>query len=589
MRYLLFFVPFICFSQFYTSSGERLQVYGSSGRVSSSSISYTVPPSGPTPGAARTAIPDYTGLTIVDVAATYGWSAGDMTSAINSAIAANDSPGTPVVLKFDTDNGSTWEIDSPINVSDVSDLYFQFDSGLTLQQGDGEWGAGSPDDLFRFDDADNLRFYGYGATLHMEKTDFTSGEHAHVFIADNGNDVELWGLTLEDSGGDGIYVNEWTNFKLMDLVSDNNSRQALSIISGANGEVNGCSLQGTQPNGVGAAANGPWDGLDFEPNPTSSTFDNILVKNIDMIDNDAAFLDFAWGNYDGDGNALDITIEDCYASLNHQNPWTTGTGEIRFTCASDMTGTVDFTRVFIDGSTYPGIYSIMEADGPSFTYEDVVLYDTNSTATTASIRFRRIGAPCSDENTLGGFFFDNLTIYNNVDDDIIDVGDLGGGDVFKNVTGNIKGITDYTSNTISYKDSYDSGNNVNVTLSLDMDSSPPSTTLSIEATTAIGAEDTQNDIVFTVTRTSSEVDYALPFRVAYSGTADNRDDYHGLPSGFVIPAGASTFEITVVPRNDEWTNPSSEGDETVIITLQTMTDAYTIGTASDTATIKETL
>ena len=563
-----------------------LAVGGTSITTYKRGIDFTTAPTGPTPGAARTPIPDFSGKTVIDVAAVYGWTGTDDNSAIETALSANDGTGNVVFFKK---QAGDWETDSPVIVSDLNDIDIVWEEGANCNMGTGAWGAGTPDDLFRFDGANNLRWYGYGNIFDMDKNAFTSGEHAMGFIANNSSNIEVWGGRIQDTGGDGIYINDWTNYKVMDIISNNNSRQGLSIIDAVNGTVDGCVFSNTAPNGVGAASAGPWDGVDFEPNNNTQDFDNITIRNSDMLDNDAAMLDFAWGNFDGGAVALDITIQDCYASGNHQNIWTTGTGENRFTCASGMTGTVNLSRIFMDGSDYPGIYSIMEADGPLITYEDAVLYATNTTAGYASIRLRRIGAPCSDETTLGGIFFDNTTIYNNVDDDLMDVSDLGASEVFKNVTGNIKGITSFTSKTISYKDGYDSGDNVNVTVSLDMDSGPPTTTLSIAAINDVAAEDTQNDGLLRITRTSSEVDYALPVRVAYSGTATIRDDYHGLPSGFVIPAGASTFDITIVPRNDEWTNPSAEGNETVIVTIQAMTDAYTIGTASASVTIKETL
>ena len=88
---------------------------------------------------------------------------------------------------------------------------------------------------------------------------------------------------------------------------------------------------------------------------------------------------------------------------------------------------------------------------------------------------------------------------------------------------------------------------------------------------------------FTVSRTGTTTK-ALTVALNVSGTATNGADYTALPASVVIPSGAASVGIPVVPLSDAL----AEGSETVIVTVATASD-YTIGTlAAATVTIADT-
>lgn len=123
--------------------------------------------------------------------------------------------------------------------------------------------------------------------FQMLKSQYTDGsEYRHCLNIVNASNVSLTGIYCNNSGGDGAYINGSTNVTIKQSTFDRNSRNAMSVI-GVNGLlVDGCTFSNTvgNPNG-GSAPDGPWDGIDFEPNGPSNTLQNIVVQNSSITGN----------------------------------------------------------------------------------------------------------------------------------------------------------------------------------------------------------------------------------------------------------------------------------------------------------------
>ncbi len=110
-------------------------------------------------------------------------------------------------------------------------------------------------------------------------------------------------------------------------------------------------------------------------------------------------------------------------------------------------------------------------------------------------------------------------------------------------------------------------------------------TVTLTAGDRDAAESGSDPGIFIVTRSGSTAD---PLTVFYSiatgaGQASNTADYSTLSGSVIIPAGASTAAIDIIPVNDT----DIEGDETVTLSL-TSDAAYTVGVANtDTVTIAD--
>ncbi len=94
----------------------------------------------------------------------------------------------------------------------------------------------------------NITVIGYGATIQMRKDEYLekiNGEFRHCLTIDNAENIKIFGLTLKDSGGDGIILGnaspsnlQGVKFNKDIIVKDcrcvNNKRQGISIISAIN-------------------------------------------------------------------------------------------------------------------------------------------------------------------------------------------------------------------------------------------------------------------------------------------------------------------------------------------------------------------
>jgi subtilisin-like proprotein convertase family protein len=110
-------------------------------------------------------------------------------------------------------------------------------------------------------------------------------------------------------------------------------------------------------------------------------------------------------------------------------------------------------------------------------------------------------------------------------------------------------------------------------------------TVSIVASDANAAEtlstETANTGEFTITRTGTTAN-SLTLNYTVAGTATNGSDYNSLGSTIVIPAGASSVTIPIIPID----NFTLESAETVVLNLST-DNAYNLGT-NNSATVNIT-
>ena len=123
--------------------------------------------------------------------------------------------------------------------------------------------------------------------FQMLKSQYRDGsEYRHCLNIANASDVTISGIFCNDSGGDGVYINGSTNVTLKSSTFNNNSRNAMSIISVNGLLVDGCTFSNTVGNSNrGSAPYGPWAGIDFEPNGSSDYLKNIVIQNSTLSGN----------------------------------------------------------------------------------------------------------------------------------------------------------------------------------------------------------------------------------------------------------------------------------------------------------------
>jgi len=174
----------------------------------------------------------------------------------------------------------------------VSNQHIVFEPGVMLLAKRGAF-KGRNDRLLSVDEVQNVKITGYGATLRMWREDYAKGagyrrgEWRHALSVSGSRNVIVEGLTLEDSGGDGIYIstagveNSSRDIVIRDCVCNRNHRQGVSVIAAKNLLIENCVFKNTR----GTA---PQDGIDFEPNNDGESFENCVVRNC-LSENNAGF------------------------------------------------------------------------------------------------------------------------------------------------------------------------------------------------------------------------------------------------------------------------------------------------------------
>jgi hypothetical protein len=206
-------------------------------------------------------------------ASTFGYDAGDATAALQAAIDTGSNVYVP-------DTGSPWVV-RPITLS-CSNQEILFESGVVVAAKPGAFQAVG-DALFTASGKSNIKLTGYGATLRMRKADYQQApyepaEWRHGINLLDVSGIEIRGLTIADTGGDGIYVgtNSETGYSqdvtIADVALNNNHRQGISVISVKNMLVDNAVILNTR----GTA---PEAGIDFEVNFQTQRLANVKVRN----------------------------------------------------------------------------------------------------------------------------------------------------------------------------------------------------------------------------------------------------------------------------------------------------------------------
>ncbi|MCC6423333.1 MAG: right-handed parallel beta-helix repeat-containing protein [Phycisphaerales bacterium] len=202
-----------------------------------------------------------------------GFNATDSTATLQAAINSGQDIYVPKM-------SSDWII-TPVFLT-KSNQKILFQDGVVVTAKAGAF-MGTNDSLFKATNVSNVEMIGYGATLQMRKSDYTqppypAGEWRMGVSILGGSGVTVKGFTIQNTGGDGIYLGTGvsntsaTNVLIKDVVLKNNDRQGISIVN-----ADGVTID----NAVSLSTSGtaPSAGIDIEPDSTTNVIKNIAIKN----------------------------------------------------------------------------------------------------------------------------------------------------------------------------------------------------------------------------------------------------------------------------------------------------------------------
>lgn len=235
----------------------------------------------------------------------WGFDKADSTRALQAAIDSR-------VPRLIVDNmGAPWVTDK---LRLVSDQEIVFEKGVEVVAKKDAF-RGKADALFSLICVTNVTLRGYGATLRMRRADYDAppyekAEWRTVLNINSSATIKVYGLTLAESGGDGIYLGcvrpEWPNRDILikDVVCDRNYRQGISVISCENLLIENTVMRDT-------AGTAPAAGIDFEPNRGGERLKNCVMRNCVTENNQGDGYDFYLPNLTRDSEPLSIRLENC--------------------------------------------------------------------------------------------------------------------------------------------------------------------------------------------------------------------------------------------------------------------------------------
>jgi len=184
-----------------------------------------------------------------------------------------------------------------------SNLTVYIDPGVVIRAASG---IGVSVRLIQAISASNIYIEGYGATIEGIKSEYVSGEDRHGIRLQDTTNFTLKGITVKDTGGDGVYVGSvCENVLLEDVICDNNRRNNITIIGGKRVTLRRCRM-------TNADGTSPEAGLDIEPNSNSDFMEDILVENCYSAGNDGGGYVIAPNTLPGAAaKSIKVSVIDC--------------------------------------------------------------------------------------------------------------------------------------------------------------------------------------------------------------------------------------------------------------------------------------
>jgi len=300
-------------------------------------------------------------------AASWGFDPADSTHAIRSAIASGAS-------KFLIPNmGQPWVV-RPIQLASDQEIYFE--PGVVLLAKEGEF-HDTRDCLITGQGVQNVLLWGYGATLRMRKADYVNpdlyeeSEWRHCLWLNGCENVRVYGLTLESSGGDGICIGGWQepcrDIEVLDCVCDDNYRQGISVGNAETLRITNCILRNT-------AGTNPQAGIDLEPDHDWDVLTDIIISDCVSQANARSGYVVWLAKLTADSREVSIRFENCQAIECGRIGYDVYVGE------NGATGLVEFDNCSAERTDYQGMaVSFFSSEAVNVRFADCTWTDVSAT------------------------------------------------------------------------------------------------------------------------------------------------------------------------------------------------------------------
>lgn len=363
----------------------------------------------------------------------WGYNKVDATEALQSAIQSQ----VPTLV---IDNpGDAWIV-RPIFL--VSNQTIKFAPGVVVEAKRGEY-KGTKDALFSIIRQQQVTLLGNGTTLRMHSADYADPkqysrrEWRHALSIRSSANVLVDGLTLAESGGDGIYLGVWgdsgpnRNITIRNTVCDNNYRQGISVISVNNLLIEDTVMRKTE-------GTYPASGIDFEPNYPEQELVGCIVRRCRAVNNQGVGFKFALSRLSAGSTPVSVLIEDC-TSIDNASDLVVTTGD---TSATTVTGNIEVVRGRFERAREAAV-SIRgkPADGLALRFEDLVV--SQPAPDLPEVIPIQVLSRTREGRSVGGIDFGTITLEDGLDRPFLKYSDYwAGGAGLETLTGTFRILRD---------------------------------------------------------------------------------------------------------------------------------------------------
>lgn len=359
----------------------------------------------------------------------WGFDPADSTRSLQAAI---DSGVGKLIVE---DMGAPWVTD---RITLRSNQEIVFEKGVVVIAKRGAF-QGSTDSLFTASLEKNITLTGHDATLRMWKQDYADpakykkAEWRNVLSLRSCANIRITGLTLADSGGDGIYLGvakpgvPCSDVLIKNVNCVNNYRQGISVISARNLLIEDCVLKDT-------SGTAPESGIDFEPNKADEELSNCVMRNCVSENNRGRGYLFALGYMRDHSAPLSVRLENCHSLGNLRSLEIAASNKAG---GAGVKGTVDFINCRFEGSRESAIVIRDKAvTGARLTFQQCEIVRPAAKLPDASpIQF---SSSALGADTFGAIHFEELHIDDPVDRLPMSYQDFSGGVGLAEITGTIR-------------------------------------------------------------------------------------------------------------------------------------------------------
>jgi hypothetical protein len=303
---------------------------------------------------------------------------------------------------------SFWKIE-PLCFYGIKDKVILFEEGCVVAALSGKFPK-ETDALITFENAQNLKLIGNGATLQMNKDEYVTGEWRHILSLRNCRNIRVKGFNFIDSGGDGIYISGLDkgtfseHIEIEDIVCRNNKRQGISIISAQDVKVVNCVFNSTY-------GTNPQAGLDLEPNNPGDRLVRISFENCLFSENHHAGIKISLHHLNSSSVPVSILFKNCVIENNHSPENSQVPAEISVDAnrTDPVRGEVIFSECLIRNSQWGILYSRKRSDAFRVVFENCTAENICLSGIMPPF-FLEVPDYYRNSGPLGGFRFENFFI-----------------------------------------------------------------------------------------------------------------------------------------------------------------------------------